>query len=863
LTKYCNESEDGFNGFTDNLTELLPEDDAATVNWGPNWRMPNNDQINELRNNTTSEWTTINGVKGRKITSNSNGNSIFLPAAGYFYGTGLDHVGDYGFYWSRSFSTGLPYDAHQMVINDSYLYTNAPMRYEGKTIRPVYVKDKPEEHEYVDLGLPSGTLWATCNVGANSPEEFGDKFAWGETMPKGGYTWESYKYCEESPNTLTKYCNDSKYGYNGFTDSLTDLLPEDDAATVNWGSEWQTPSFDQIEELINSEYTTTEWTQVNGVNGWKITSKSNENSIFLPASSYDYSNYGSYWSRTFIFDLPYDAETLVIREDGIGCSGYMRDMGNTVRPVRYKEPVWVSSIVLSETSLNMEVGTFRLLTSTFEPANAENSRMFWKSSDKNVATMYGDKVQAHSVGTCTITCYAMDGSGVKAECQVTVYEPEEHDFVDLGLPSGTLWATCNVGAETPEDYGDYFRWGETITKDIYDNNIPECHVKELDAAHDAATVNWGSCWQMPSIEQIGELINSVYTTTVWTTVNGVNGRKITSNINGNSIFLPAAGWYYYDSVENGGSKGGYWSRSHGNPSGYIACLSFNSNDINDTSLIFYSMGQTVRPVRKKEVYAELAEETGTMTYYYDYDRASRSGLTKLYDPVTRYAFPSSIFNKKVLKAVIDPSMKEAKMTSMSDMFSYCSQITSIEGLENLNTDNVTDMSLMFLFCTKLKSLDLSSFNTSNVTRMDYMFEGCSSLQIIDLTSFDITNVTLMACMFDSCDELTTICCFGDWSTSNANSNFMFWGCDKLVGGKGTPYNDAFVDKTYARPDGGTGSPGYFTADTMTGIKAIDNGQRTTDGSIYKQGSTIVNLAGQRLNKMHKGINIVNGRKVAF
>ena len=90
-----------------------------------------------------------------------------------------------------------------------------------------------------------------------------------------------------------------------------------------------------------------------------------------------------------------------------------------------------------------------------------------------------------------------------------------------------------------------------------------------------------------------------------------------------------------------------------------------------------------------------------MTYYYDYQRASRSGLTKLYDPVTRYAFPSSIFNKKVLKAVIDPSMKEAKMTSMSDMFSYCSQITSIEGLENLNTDIVTDMSLMFLFCSKL------------------------------------------------------------------------------------------------------------------------------------------------------------------
>ena len=85
---------------------------------------------------------------------------------------------------------------------------------------------------------------------------------------------------------------------------------------------------------------------------------------------------------------------------------------------------------------------------------------------------------------------------------------------------------------------------------------------------------------------------------------------------------------------------------------------------------------------------------------------------------------------------------------------------------------------------------------------------------------------------------------------------MFRGCEKLVGGKGTAFDEAFTDKTYARPDGGTSSPGYFTADTMTEIKTIVNGQQTTDERIY-------NLAGQRLSKMHKGINIVNGRKVAF
>ena len=134
---------------------------------------------------------------------------------------------------------------------------------------------QPDDHDYVDLGLPSGTLWATCNVGASSPEEYGDYFAWGETEPKDTYDWWTYFDTEDDGSTFKKYNNDG---------GLTELLPEDDAATVNWGSGWQMPSLDQIDELINCNYTTTEWTTLNGVNGRKVTSRSNGNSIFLPAA---------------------------------------------------------------------------------------------------------------------------------------------------------------------------------------------------------------------------------------------------------------------------------------------------------------------------------------------------------------------------------------------------------------------------------------------------------------------------------------------------------------------------------------------------------------------------------------------------
>ena len=118
---------------------------------------------------------------------------------------------------------------------------------------------------YVDLGLPSGTLWAACNVGAVTPEDYGDYFAWGETQPKDFYDWSTYQYCNGSYNTLTKYCSDASFGYNGFSDTLSILLRENDAATANWGSDWRMPTNEEWQELYNN--TTHVWTTQNGGNG--------------------------------------------------------------------------------------------------------------------------------------------------------------------------------------------------------------------------------------------------------------------------------------------------------------------------------------------------------------------------------------------------------------------------------------------------------------------------------------------------------------------------------------------------------------------------------------------------------------------
>ena len=190
-------------------------------------------------------------------------------------------------------------------------------------------------YAYVDLGL--SVKWATCNVGANAPEEYGDYFAWGEVEPKEYYDWSTYKYGTDSVE-LTKYCNSSSYGKDGFTDNKTVLDIEDDAASANWGGAWRMPTKAEQDELRNK--CTWTWTTQNGVNGYKVVG-SNGNSIFLPAAGYMYGGTlkyagsgGYYWSSLLYTDDSDCAYRVYFDSGGVGWYyGLNRYNGHSVRPV--------------------------------------------------------------------------------------------------------------------------------------------------------------------------------------------------------------------------------------------------------------------------------------------------------------------------------------------------------------------------------------------------------------------------------------------------------------------------------------------------------------------------------------------------
>ncbi len=283
----------------------------------------------------TNDWTT-NTYSAEQWSALEALGAVFLPAAGYRDGTNVGYVQNGG-YWSAT-------EYGSDFADCLYFYSKAARmdnyhRDGGFSVR--LVKDFEEEqnngtengHEYVDLGL--SVKWATCNVGASKREEYGDYFAWGETEPKSTYNLSTYKWCNGSSYTLTKYCTNSSYGT---VDNKTQLELSDDAAAVNWGGSWRMPTDAELTEL--RENCTWTWTTQNGVYGYKVTSKSNGNSIFLPAAGYlngdalyNAGSYGLYWSSSLSTDNPYSAWCVSSGSGYVNRGNDGRFIGLTVRPV--------------------------------------------------------------------------------------------------------------------------------------------------------------------------------------------------------------------------------------------------------------------------------------------------------------------------------------------------------------------------------------------------------------------------------------------------------------------------------------------------------------------------------------------------
>ena len=385
-------------------------------------------------------------------------------------------------------------------------------------------------YDYVDLGL--SVKWATYNIGAKSIDEIGEYYAWGETTPYVqditwlGYGWD-YKPC--SPDCI-----------------LSSIF---DAATVNWSEDWRLPTSKEQEELIKG----CKWVWVDNFNdssvsGYIGTSLKNGKSIFLPATQFISNSYS---------EIPAETDAIY----------------------------WSSSVASVAGSLKFGAGTgaecmtFNINGSIY-PIMIDEWKMGCGATIRPVVGTPNNYFPDPSTITIDEAETARQGFTVNGEIG-------GYTYVDLGLPSRTVWATYNVGASLPTEYGDYFAWGETSSKDLYvfdtykffhgykdaskaypqlskyvwHRNYGNVDGKYfLEKEDDAASVNWGDEWSIPTPEQLNEL--NTYCD-VWRQDIVVNGKKIIgcvakSYINGNKIYFPAAGWEY-NNVPNNHMWVWYWT----------------------------------------------------------------------------------------------------------------------------------------------------------------------------------------------------------------------------------------------------------------------------------------------------------------
>ena len=257
-------------------------------------------------------------------------------------------------------------------------------------------------HEYVDLGL--SVLWSTCNVGASSPEEYGDYFAWGETKPKNSYDWSNLKYCISGNSydnaRFSKYVLDSKYG---IVDNKTTLELTDDAASANWGGDWRMPTSDELNELFNNCICVL--TTQGGRKGYRITSKTNGNSIFMPAAGQKNGNISSELGISGY----YLTSSLLAEQES-------RHLGNSVRPVKDIKST-NSNIQSSNSTQKIEEKVYSSTEVDVAPKfNGGDMGEFTKWVNQNV--VYPDIAKQYDIKGRVITKFTIHSNGQISDIQI-------------------------------------------------------------------------------------------------------------------------------------------------------------------------------------------------------------------------------------------------------------------------------------------------------------------------------------------------------------------------------------------------------------------------------------------------------------
>lgn len=300
----------------------------------------------EQNNGKGAQAVTLSAENGEYYTVNLSGQISGLEQVALDYQCGFEYSADKSFNDEntvrKSVTKKYSEDTFSLTVSDitpgqkyyyRAYYINQMFIYYGEV--KSFATDEWAGPNAVDMGL--SVKWADMNVDAYRPWERGNFYSWGELEPKESYKSNNYRFYHEGTMKLTKYCNDKTYGYEEYTDNLTTLEPEDDVAHVKWGGNWRMPSKDEFLELMDTLNCAWIYTSMNGMTGYKVQSKKNGNSIFMPDASDSHGcSGGLYWANSIQPNLAPAAPNLYFNHamNRLYINTYIRDVGLTIRPVQ-------------------------------------------------------------------------------------------------------------------------------------------------------------------------------------------------------------------------------------------------------------------------------------------------------------------------------------------------------------------------------------------------------------------------------------------------------------------------------------------------------------------------------------------------